>query len=349
VPVPDLGQAAALPLRILAVKLSSFGDIIHVTGALRALRRAFPRAEIHLAVESRWADVVRHNPNVDLLLEGSSRESLSPGYVAEIRRHLSNRPRFDVAIDFQGTRRSAAWIYLSRARIRFGRGRLRPGWRFCLAPGQTRHAVSICAEVCERAGIPVDNPDPEIRTCPEDEQRLDAFLDEQRIPRDGFILFHPFSRWISKSWPAEHAAAFIGRLNGGSHHELILTGDAGDREREDALLRAVPEGTVRSLVGRLPLGQALCLFRRARLMVSCDSGPMHAAAAFGVPVVALFGPTLPEHTGPWGVGHSVLQARRPPEHRAYRTDPGATYMRALDSKVVLDAVAAKLEVARGMA
>lgn len=347
-PGVDLKQFAAAPVRILVVKLSSFGDIVHVTGALRALRRALPQAELTLAVESCWADVVRNNPNLNALMESSSRE-LSIAYVAEVRRHLSKERRFDIAIDFQGTRRSATWIYLSGARFKMGRGVFRPGWRFSVETDRTRHAVVICAEVCERAGVPVDNLDPEIYTSCAEERRLDEFLDAERIPRAGFVLVNPFSRWVSKSWPEESAAAFIDRFRQCFDDHLILTGGSGDRKRAESLLRLLPPATIHSLVGRLPLAQALCLFRRARLMVSCDSGPMHAAAAFGVPVVALFGPTHPEHTGPWGPNHCVIQARRPPEHHAYRRDTEACYMRALNSDAVFDAVAAKLDAMRGAA
>jgi ADP-heptose:LPS heptosyltransferase len=95
---------------------------------------------------------------------------------------------------------------------------------------------------------------------------------------------------------------------------------------------------VSSLAGCVSLGEALCLFRRARLMISCDSGPLHAAAALGTPVVALFGPTLPEHTGPWGPGHRVVQASRPTHHHAYRRDHGRQYMGALGVQAVADAV-----------
>jgi ADP-heptose:LPS heptosyltransferase len=127
-PVPDvdLSQFAELPVRILAVKLSSFGDIVHVTGALRSLRRALPQAELTLAVEHRWADVVRNNPHVTALIESSSWERLSMACLAEIQRHLAHR-MFDIAIDFQGTRRSAAWVYLSGARFKTGARRLSSG------------------------------------------------------------------------------------------------------------------------------------------------------------------------------------------------------------------------------
>jgi ADP-heptose:LPS heptosyltransferase len=95
---------------------------------------------------------------------------------------------------------------------------------------------------------------------------------------------------------------------------------------------------VSSLAGRLALGEALCLIRRARLMVSCDSGPMHAAAALGTPVVALFGPTLPEYTGPWGARHRVVQASRPRDHHAFRSDRGRRHMEALGVQAVAAAV-----------
>jgi heptosyltransferase I len=349
VPAVDLKQFANLRVRILVVKLSSFGDIIHVTGALRAVRRALPHAELTLAVEHCWADVVRENPHVNALIESSSRPQLSPAYFAEVYRALSNQGGFDVAIDFQGTRRSAVWVYLSGARLKLGRGRFRPGWQFSVQPDRTRHAVLISSDVCRGFGVPVDNPDPEIRTSRAEELLLDELLDAEGIPRSGFVLFNPFSRWNSKSWPEQNAADFLGLLKEHSDHPLILTGGPDNRLRAEGLMRLLAPGTIRSLVGRLPLSQALCLFRRARLMVSCDSGPMHAAAAFGVPVVALFGPTHPEHTGPWGPNHRVVQALRPPQHSAYRNDPEGAYMRALDSRTVFEAVSAQVVSAGGAA
>jgi ADP-heptose:LPS heptosyltransferase len=196
--------------------------------------------------------------------------------------------------------------------------------------------------------MPVDNLDPEIHTSPVEEERLDELMDAESIPRNGFILFNPFSRWFSKSWPEENVAEFIDRLKHCFDDYLILTGGLDDRPRAERLLHLVSPGAISSLVGRLPLSQALCLFRRARLMVSCDSGPMHAAAAFGVPVVALFGPTHPEHTGPWGPNHCVVRALRPAEHNAFRNDPEAKYMRALNSGAVFEAVSAKLIAMRGV-
>ena len=295
---------------------------------LRALRRAYPGAVIIAAVEARWAAVLRGNPNLDRLVETSSQLRLTLGYVREIRSTLSKEGPFDLAIDLQGTRRSAAWVYLSGACVKMGRGWPRPGWRSAVTPDLTRHAVEVCVEVCRAAGLEIKDPRPEIFPDPGAESAVQALLEVERLPPRGLILLNPFSLWMSKSWPA--AAEFLDRLE----HPVVITGGPEEREADRKLAR----NRAVTLAGRLTLEQALCLYRRARLMVSCDSGPMHAAAALGVPVVALFGPTHPERTGPWGKGHCVVQGLRPDDHSAYRDDPEGRYMQALAPETVLRAV-----------
>lgn len=329
----------AAPRRILAVKLSSFGDVVHVTPALRALRCAFPHADIRLAIERRWADVVRALPYVDGLVEASSRSSLTPSYLLEVRRTLAATPgRFDLAIDFQGTRRSAAWVYASGAPVMAGRGWPRPLWRAALRPDLSRHAVEVCAEVCRAVGAPVDDLAPELRTSPADEERVARLLYAAGVPRAGFVVLNPFSRWDAKGLDvatAAELAARTARLTGAC---VVVSGGADDAARAAAVVDRTCDAHVVSLAGALALPEALCVFRRARLMISCDSGPMHAAAALGTPVVGLFGPTHPERTGPWGDAHVVVQAKRPREHHAYRTDDARRHIRALTIAAMLDAV-----------
>lgn len=338
----DLRTFRDRPVNVLVVKLSSLGDVIHATGALRALRRTLPLARIALAVEGRWRDVVCHNPNVDLLIESSPQQRLSLSYLAEIRRSLAAHGPHDIALDLQGNRRSAAWIYLSRAGVKVGRGGFRPGWRQAVQPDLTRHAVIVCADICRGIGVGIDDPSPEIHTDARDEEAVESALSEEGLPPRGFIVLNPFSRWTSKRWPLDNAVEVIRRLQAATPLPIVLSGGPDDRDEAAALQAILGPGAVPSLVGRLSLGMALCLFRRGRLMVSCDSGPMHAAAAFGVPTIALFGPTHAERTGPWGAGHRVIQARRPPTHHTYRSDPGCSYMRLLDPDVILATLLAEL-------
>lgn len=330
------------PVRVLVVKLSSLGDIIHATGCFRSIRAALPRAHISLAVEARWSGAVRHDPHLDALVRSSASSSLTLAYALEVRQLVASHGPFDVALDLQGNRRSAAWTYLSGAPIRVGRGSFRPGWQLALKPDLTRHAVEVCADICRAAGIPVSDPSPELHACANDEATLDRILDDRGLPRSGFVIINPFSRWRSKSVPLTTVSAIMRRLISDAASPLVLSGGLEDTPGCERLLGTIRGYPVQSLVGQLSLGEALCLYRRARLMVSCDSGPMHAAAALGVPVVALFGPTHPERTGPWGRGHTVIQSMRPARHHAYRHDPECVHMRSIDSEVVMDAVLSEL-------
>ena len=334
----DLRELSPQLRRVLVVKLSSLGDIILITPCLRALRQTLPNAEIHLAVERRWADAVRGNPNIDRTIEWSSQVELSPRYLWDVYRRLSAAGPFDLALDFQGTRRSAAWVYLSRAAIQAGRGQRRPGWKATARTDHSRHAVLVCANFCESVGIAVPDLNPEIHPDPADDGIVNHILDARDLPRTDFIVLNPFSRWTSKDWPARQAAELAGRISRELGACVIVTGSAHEAARAESLVRIEGSGNIVTLTGQLTLGQALCLFRRARLMVSCDSGPMHAAAALGTPVVALFGPTHPEHTGPWGEGHRVLQASRPAHHHAFRSKDALHYMAALDSDAVFQTV-----------
>lgn len=334
----DAVPAKAVPRRILAVKLSSFGDIVHATPALRALRRAFPDADIRLAIERRWAGLLRSSPYVDGLVEASSRTRLTPSYLLEVRRALAASPGgFDLAIDLQGTRRSAVWVYASGARLKVGRGSPRPFWHAALRPDLSRHAVEVCAEVCRSVVARIDDLAPELWTSPPDEERVARFLVTQGIRREGFVLLNPFSRWESKGLDVATAAELAARTASVIGEPVVLTGGPEDAERAGAVARRAGARVV-PVAGRLAIAEALCLFRRARLMISVDSGPMHAAAALGTPVVALFGPTHAERTGPWGAGHVVVRAARPLDHHAYRTDRSRRYIGALTPDRMIAAV-----------
>jgi len=326
--------------RILVVKLSSLGDIVHVTPCLRALRSRFPRAQITMVVERRFADLIRHEPSLDERIEIDHRPRSAPRQLVEAAWCLRARrgARFDLAIDFQGLVRSATWVYASGARIKIGRGRRRPGWDTVVAPRPGRHAVEVCADVAGAIGVVVDDLEPRLAIDPAADQRLAARLASLGLAGSGFLILNAFSRWASKTWPVERWAELVQRLRRETALPIILSGGPGEEAQAACLVAASGAVAPVSLVGRLALDEALCLYSRAALMVTGDTGPMHAAAALGTRVVALFGPTLPEATGPWGARHVVIQAARPAHARVYREDRAARFIRAIDVDVVLGAI-----------
>jgi heptosyltransferase-1 len=324
--------------RILVVKLSSLGDVVHVTPCLRALRQYFPNAEIVMAVEPQFAAVVRHNPHIDSLIESRFRGAgFFPLRVCQLMRDFHGT-EIDLAIDFQGNNKSAAWIYGSRSAVKVGRGGMRPGWTLPIRPNLHQHAVQVCIDIVNSIGVPVLQPDPEIFLFERDDAQLLSILSDLKVPQDGFLIMNPFSVWPSKMWPLDRYAQLMHRLRDEFPVPMVITGGSGEADQGGELLGLLRPGTAVSLVGKLTLGQALCLYRRARLMVTGDSGPMHAAAALGTQTVALFGPTLPERNGPWGKGHIVIQEMRPPFHHAYRSDHDRKHMRTIDVQAVYAAV-----------
>ena len=338
-PAVDFGPVQ----RILVVRLSSLGDIVHATPCLRALRGRFPTADIFVAIEHRFAEVLRESPWIDGLIQTKTKTpsgGIASGYL-EGRAALSRRPAFDLAIDLQGLSRSAGWVYASGARIRAGRGRFRPGWRLASSPALEHHATDVCAAILRDLGIGVDDLRPELTTSAEADQALERRLVSLGVKPRGYVVANPFSRWVSKAWPVERWAALLAWL-GSATGRIVISGGPGEEAEARGLSEQLPVGSAVSLVGRLPLAEALCLYRRARIVVSGDTGPLHAAAALGTPVVALFGPTLPERTGPYGDDHVVLQALRPPNHHAYRDDPESRFIRALDLDTVRAGVARAL-------
>ncbi|MDX2165636.1 MAG: glycosyltransferase family 9 protein [Deltaproteobacteria bacterium] len=331
---PDLAAAR----RVLAVKLSSFGDIVHCTPCLRALRAACPDAEIAVAVERRFAPILRHDPHVDTILEASAWPQGAASSALFALGPLLRRggPRFDLALDFQGRHRSAAWVYASRARWRGGRGVRRPGWQMAVQPDPSQHAVDVCAAVAEAAGVRVADRQPRLFPGAAVEPAVDALLDACAAPRRGYLLANPFGIWRAKRWPVDRWIAALRVLRHRLGLTIVLSGSRDECADAAPLLAGLGADAV-SLVGRLSLDQALCVYRRAALMISGDSGPLHAAAALGTPVLALYGITWPERTGPRGERVRVLQASRAESPTGYRDDAAQRHIGAITVEAVVDA------------
>lgn len=338
-PVADPAEVG----RILLVKLTSLGDVIHGTAAIGPLNRAFPQAEIAWAADERFADVPRHHPGVTRVIEGRRLRSDPLHELRELGSATATlrREGIDLAIDIQGTTRSAAWIYASGAPMKVGRGRFRPGWHQTVMPDLRRHAVRVIADILDALGIPAPDPKPELHWPSTTEDAVSAFLGEQGIGDGPFAVFNPFSRWASKEWPAARFHELARLFHAEFASPIIVTGGPSEAERAGAFAAACEPVRVIPAAGALDLPGLFCLLKRARVMVSVDSGPMHAAAAVGTPVVALFGPTLPERCGPWGQGHVVLQAARPHSHHAYRRAGAESLMGRLRIEEVAQALREK--------
>lgn len=307
-------------MNILIVKLSAIGDVVLALPFLEALRRTWPRARITWLVEEAAAEVVLDHPALDRVLVVRRKAWLKEIRQGRLRRaarelkdflSLFRAEEFDLVIDLQGLFKSAIFTFLSRGRTRVGFDRSRElshlWYNRRMAPyDRDRHAYTRNLETAAFFGADLSlHPDlAEGLLLPRHEasaQRAAEFLAPARGRR---VVLNPAARWATKLWPVRNWRDLARRLAGEPGVSVVLTGAPGDLD----LTREISAGDARmlDLAGATSLKELAEVFRQSDLVVSSDTGPMHLAAAAGTPVVALFGPTAPWRSGPYGPRHRVL-------------------------------------------
>ncbi len=302
-------------MRILIVKLSALGDVVQALAVLPVLRSRWPEAEIYWLVEEAAADLLKGHPLLDGLFIARRkhwlREMRSGAWKKALNQakaliHNLREKGFDLVLDLQGLLKSAVWVAVARARKKCGFANHREGstWPLShpLPPYEPeRHAVwrylDAAAYLTGQKIGAVSFPLPPL---PEAE----AVCKRLGLPKE-FVLFVPGARWVTKRWPAAAWARLASLLNEAGLPEVFVVGGPGDEVLAREIV--VQGGRVRSLCGQTSLRELASLLKQARLIVTVDTGPMHLAAALGKKVVALFGPTAPWRTGPFGLGHRVLR------------------------------------------
>jgi len=325
--------------RILIVRLSAIGDVIHTLPLLCALREKFPAAMLTWVVESRAAELLEGHAALDELIALPRGWLKSPATVWRLRRRLRTM-RFDLAIDAQGLSKSAvaAWLSGTRRRIGFGRpwGRELSRWLNTeLVDTSKDHAVDRHLELLRPLGI----ESPAVRfDIPEHEQ--DRAAAEQIIHRcgveQGFGIVAPGAGWPSKRWPADRYAAVAGHLGRNrSLPMLVIWGNPQERACAEQI--AAGSGRAAQVAPAMTLRQLAALARRARLLLGSDSGPLHLAAAVATPCVGLYGPWSAEKHGPYGPQHVTVQKMICEGSTRQKRHASPKYMEAIDVPSVCEA------------
>ncbi len=295
--------------RILLVKLSSFGDVLHALPTLEALRAAFPEAHITWLVEAAYAPLLAGHPAMDevwpvprvRLSQKVGKDELLN--LLRLMRRV-RAARFDLVIDLQGLLKSAIWVALAKSFRKVGYDRTRELSYLALTErippyDPEAHAVWRYLNVARYLGAPPTLPRFRLGLTP----ALPEFLRSQDRP---LVVLHPGARWPTKLWPGAswaHLGDWLIREKGLA---VVITGSAADRNMAAQIIEHMHEKAW-NLAGRTTLAQLAGVMQKARLAVTADTGPMHLAAALGTKVVAIFGPTAPGRTGPFGAGHRVVR------------------------------------------
>jgi len=301
-------------LKILLVRLREIGDVVFTTPAVRAISRRFPDAHITYVVEPAASPILQGNPHIDELIVAPRPRGLDRlrSEIALIRRLRA--AAYDVAVDFHGGPRASLLTWLSGAPVRIGYTVVGRTWMYTGAVARPRallprHSVENQWDLLRPLGIgPPDRAEDPVQ-MPVDADAAAALAD--RLARAGvhagdrLVVIHvsagnPFRRWPVASF----AAVAAGLAAPDPTRRVVITSGPSDRE---AARRVIDEaqallGNDRDRVlacGDFSLVELRALVDRAALYIGGDSGPLHIAATSHVPIVGIYGPTLPARSAPW--------------------------------------------------
>jgi lipopolysaccharide heptosyltransferase I len=329
--------------RILLIKPSAVGDVVHTLPFLEKLRRRYPRARIDWLLTPENAELVRRHPAISNILLFARRDFAEDGRrlgaVAGMLRLIREirAVRYDMVIDLHGQLRSGLFAMISEAPVRVGfdrpirrtastfQGRPlgnipRRGWagaregswlaythRLSI-PTLEIHAVDRYLCIGSPLGFDTDPPVFNLPVSPEAEARIASHLASHSTPGRPLAILVPGTIWETKRWTPEGFAGVARRLV-----EIgftpILIGSKSERALNRSIHAQAPGST--DFTGQTSLADAVALIRRAALFVTNDSGLMHIAAALGRPTVSIFGPTNPVQVGPYGQPGSVVRLDLP--------------------------------------
>lgn len=310
--------------RLLIVRLSAMGDVIHTLPAAQALRQAFPYTIIGWLIEERWAELLcapgtprrgprsAQRPLADWVhtvnLTGWRKSLTAVSTLQEVAKVWNDvrSVHYDVAVDLQGAIRSAVLARWSGARTVYGAADSRESPASLL---YTRRVIARGVHVVEQNLSIAEAVAQQKLTTPQVQFPRDLEVEErmqQRLAEEGietFAILNPGAGWGAKRWPAERYGFVAQALAKDGVRAVLNYGPGEENLAREA--EAASDGAAKPM--KCSITELIALTRRARLFIGGDTGPMHLAAALQVPVVAIFGPTDPARNGPYGTRSVVLR------------------------------------------
>lgn len=306
-------------MKILLIKQTSLGDVLHMTPVIRALKKWKPESEIDVVTDKRALGILKNNPYINKLyvldIYKYEKEIFkSPlkffSTIKEFFSHIKEvrKKKYDIAIDLQGLERSVIFLYLCKAKKKYAKGK----WAFV----KSNYYVDINAIVglisflkffdCPNDGVDLDYFLPE--TIEEDFNKTIERIKQTKnfeIEKD-YIVFSPFSRWETKDLSVNKAREIIAEIKKLKDIQIIVSATS-DYNKE---CKKIVEGfdNVLDSSGLFNLTELAYLIKNSKCMLTVDSFPMHTGCAFKKPLIAIFGPTSEIRVGPIAENSEVFRA-----------------------------------------
>lgn len=290
---------------ILIIKMSSLGDILHTLPFAAALRKRYPQAKISWLVHPQFAGFVPDKPVIDEVLYFDKVKFKKMGLLDKIKYFFSMRSmlhskHFDLVIDMQGLFKSAVLAAISGCSNRIGYCEMREGSGFiskAICGSHSKdHVIERYLDVARYLGADVEKVDFPMPDLTSESRSVQKKLAEQNVTGD-YVVFVPGARWQTKEWPVEHYAE-LARMILADGMQVVLAGGPDDLDKGNKIKELCPE--VANLIGHTSLRELAALIQGCAVYISADTGPLHFAAALKKPLVAMYGPTKADRTGPYG-------------------------------------------------
>ena len=312
-------------MNILIIKLSAIGDVIHTLPALNAIRKKYPDAYITWLVEETAYGIIKGHKALDRIIVSKRKTWLKGlagrfcvknfrevcGFVKQLR-----DTRYDIILDFQALLKSGVLIGLTRGgrKIGFDKGMEHQEHSYIFLNERIKpvdmevHALTRGMMLLESIGIRSREAVFNLPVSDQDRDAADDLLMQHGIkaPKP-LVAINPMAKWETKLWDNLKFATLADRLIKQVNADVIFTGGQEDREAIEYIISNMKIRAA-NLAGKTDLKTLAALYEKTSIVVSTDTGPMHMAAAVGTPVVALFGPTAPWRTGPFGDDHQIVRA-----------------------------------------
>jgi 3-deoxy-D-manno-octulosonic-acid transferase/heptosyltransferase-1 len=304
-------------VNILIVKLSAIGDVIHTLPALASLRKLYPQAHITWVVEEAAADLILNHPQLNEVLVSRRKAWIKDIKSGQFRkafreigrfiRDLRKRP-YDLVIDFHGLFKSSIIVFLSGGKRKLGYDSLQELSGLFLTEkipeDMDKHAVDRYLDFPLYLGAKKEKAEFILPSSGDAENKVKLLLANYGLDENNYIAINPVAYWDTKLWDNEKFAKLADLIQEKLKIKVIFTGSES-KSIEEITAKMKSKGI--NFGGKTSLMELACLFKKALMVITTDSGPMHLACAAGTQVVALFGPTDPKRTGPYGEGHVVIR------------------------------------------
>lgn len=302
-------------VKILILKPSSLGDVIQALPVLRSIKSQLPESRIYWWIDSNLAPLLEDDPALEGIVRFERRRWAAPRHWGELWHsvHWIRRQSFDWVIDLQCLARSGIVAWLANGGLTVGLDDAREGARglydlIARRPSFHTHAVDWYLQILPLLGLDVRTDFEWLPSRPDIAAGLRC-----KWPLDShpWLVLQPGARWLNKRWPIDSFAELARQVTTRfPRSHLAVLGGLEDAPLGATIVQAAGERCL-DLTGKLTLTEMVEWIRVCQLMVTNDTGPMHVAAALGKPVIALFGPTEPQRTGPYGQVKNVLQLDLP--------------------------------------